>query len=295
MLKINYQEWTTWTQIVGYDKEFKNNDNNCSIIEITSDDEVESINEQNNSLDTSEILLIDLEKKENEALYSATSSISNDILQIDVESFQQEFDQNSSYSSDNMDENDDIYDEIVQMYQEIYEEEVETQESLEKEPSLYDDYGSNSVLTTSSTILDQEVPNDFDESSIYSALETSEEEKMTSFNGSLNYEDIAQESSKEVIEWILQQQKLCENSRLGKVPRQIDVQPSVVVTEMFDTLTTVLLSMLIMWNISGRLGKRLNMEILYTRNLLGHNFNVVNFFLRINNKLLKQCYIYIEL
>ena len=106
-LEINYQRMRTWTRIVGASQEFEENEEMESIID----------EEFPENFIANDELLINLDEV-NITPALIQPSISKDVFQIDVEHFQQEFDQNSidSYMSNETEEMsnvDEMLDEIA--------------------------------------------------------------------------------------------------------------------------------------------------------------------------------------
>jgi len=193
-LEINYQRIRTWTRIVRASQEFE------------EDEEVESIIDEEfpENFIANDELLINLDE-ENITPALIQPSISKDNFQIDVESFQQEFDQNSidPYVFNKIEEMSNVYemlDEIVQMYQEIIEEPVEEKSNIlgEIKMSFNDIVSENSM-----TLVTEELSDDFKLN-----IKTSESEIN---KPALDLEKVDQEHcqykiNENIVKWVLQQQ-----------------------------------------------------------------------------------------
>jgi len=191
-LEINYQRIRTWTRIVRASQEFE------------EDEEVESIIDEEfpeNFIANDKLLI----NEENITPALIQPPISKDIFQIDVESFQQEFNQNLivPYISDATKEMlnvDEMLDEIVQMYQEIIEEPVEEKSNIlgEIKMSFNDIVSENSM-----TLVTEELSDDFKLN-----IKTSESEIN---KPALDLEKVDQEHcqykiNENIVKWVLQQQ-----------------------------------------------------------------------------------------
>ena len=151
-LEINYQRIRTWTRIVRASQEFE------------EDEEVESIIDEEfpENFITNDELLINL-NEENTTPVIIQPSISEDIFQIDIESFQQEFNQNLidpyvSNETKEMSNVDEMLNEIVQMYQEIMEEPVEEKSNILGDIKM----GFNDIASENSmTLVTEELSDDF--------------------------------------------------------------------------------------------------------------------------------------
>ena len=150
-------------------------------------------------------LLINLDK-ENIAPIPIQPSISKEIFQVDIESFQQESNRNliDPYVSSKTEEMlnvDEILNEIVQLYQEIIEEPVEEKPNILGEMSFNDIASENSI-----TLVTEELSDDF-KLNIKSNVSESKINKSV-----LNLKEVDQEHcqynkiKKNIAKWVLQQQ-----------------------------------------------------------------------------------------
>jgi hypothetical protein len=195
-LEINYQRIRTWTRIVGASQEFEEYEEMESIID----------KEFPENFIANDELLINLDE-ENITPALIQPSISKDVFQIDIEHFQQEFDQNSidshvSNETEEMPNVDEILDEIVQMYQEIIEEPVEEKSNILGEMSFNDIASENSI-----TLVTEELSDDF-KLNIKSNASESKINKPALDLEKVDQEHCQYEIKENIIKWILQQQPM---------------------------------------------------------------------------------------
>ena len=160
-------------------------------------------------------MLVDL-NEENTTIVPISPPVSEDIFLLDVESFQQEFNQSQTESciSDETEENimssDEMLDEITQMYLEIIElsseEESEVQEEIET-ASLKISSSNYLAPEDFTTIINLEIS---DDSKLDLALEMTNEKEIELKESVLNLGKINTGNcqTEKIVEWILQQQQM---------------------------------------------------------------------------------------
>ena len=142
-------------------------------------------------------------------------SISQDIFQSNIESFQQEFNQDSidpyvSNETEEMSNVDEMLDEIVQMYQEIMEEPVEEKSNILGEIKMsFNDIASENSMT----LVTEELSDDF-KLNIKTDVIESEINKSVLDLGKVDQEHCQYKIKENIVRWVLQQQPMRETQFL---------------------------------------------------------------------------------
>ena len=156
-------------------------------------------------------LLINL-NEEVAATTPTQSLVSKDIFLIDIENFQQEFNQSqlNSYTSNEIEKitrDDEIFDEIIQLYQEIMEDpEKEDSEILEETES---EITENITSENSTILITLEAPI----SAKINTMENEQNEFVLSLEN-VNQKNFLYKSKEKVLELILQQQQLQQKTKM---------------------------------------------------------------------------------